>query len=161
MNDANREQHVRSATTNDVVRIQRVMHAPSERVYKAFLDADALCRWLPPNGFTAKVHELDAKVGGAYRGSFTNFSTGRSRAFGGKYLELQPGARLRYTDAFDDPKHPGVSLVSVTLSRLAGGTELQLEQEGLPAAVTQDACYHGWDESLMLLTRLVEAEVPD
>lgn len=143
------------------VQLHRVLRAAPERVYRAFLDADAMVKWLPPNGFTAKVHQMDAKVGGGYRMSFTNFSTGKSHAFGGKYLELRPGELIRYTDAFEDPGLPGEMQTTVTLSAVSGGTELRVVQEGIPDAIPVEACYLGWQESLTLLAKLVEAEIPD
>ncbi|MCL4182374.1 MAG: SRPBCC family protein [Burkholderiaceae bacterium] len=143
------------------VQLHRVLRAAPERVYRAFLDADAMVKWLPPNGFTAKVHQMDAKVGGGYRMSFTNFSTGKSHAFGGKYLELRPGELIRYTDAFEDPGLPGEMQTTVTLSAVSGGTELRVVQEGIPDAIPVEACYLGWQESLALLAKLVEAEIPD
>jgi len=142
------------------IRLHRVLRAPPERVYRAFLDADAMAKWLPPNGFTGKVHHADAKVGGTFRMSFTNFSTGASHAFGGEYLELVPYERLRYTDRFDDPNLPGVIHVAVTLRAVSCGTELGVVQEGIPDVIPAEACYLGWQDSLALLARLVEAEVP-
>ena len=142
------------------IRLHRVLRAPPERVYRAFLDADAMAKWLPPNGFTGKVHHADAKVGGTFRMSFTNFSTGASHAFGGEYLELVPYERLRYTDRFDDPNLPGVIHVAVTLRAVSCGTELGIVQEGIPDVIPAEACYLGWQDSLALLARLVEAEVP-
>ena len=142
------------------IRLHRVLRAPPERVYRAFLDADAMAKWLPPNGFTGKVHHADAKVGGTFRMSFTNFSTGASHAFGGEYLELVPYERLRYTDRFDDPNLPGVIHVAVTLRAVPCGTELGIVQEGIPDVIPAEACYLGWQDSLALLARLVEAEVP-
>ena len=143
------------------VQLHRVLRAAPERVYRAFLDADAMAKWLPPNGFTGKVHQMDAKVGGGYKMSFTNFSTGKSHSFGGKYLELKPGALIRYTDAFDDPALPGEMLTTVSLSPVSCGTELRVVQEGLPDVIPVEACYLGWQESLTLLAKLVEAEIPD
>jgi uncharacterized protein YndB with AHSA1/START domain len=143
------------------VRLHRVLRAPPERIYRAFLDADAMVKWLPPNGFTGKVHQLDARVGGSCRMSFTNFSTGRSHAFGGVYLELVPHERLRYTDTFDDPGLPGEMQATVTLTKVSCGTELGIVQEGIPEVVPVEACYLGWQESLALLAKLVEAEVAD
>jgi len=143
------------------VQLHRVLRATPERVYRAFLDADAMAKWLPPNGFTGKVHQMDAKVGGGYKMSFTNFSTGKSHSFGGKYLELKPGALIRYTDAFDDPALPGEMLTTVSLSAVSCGTELRVVQEGLPEVIPVEACYLGWQESLTLLAKLVEAEIPD
>jgi uncharacterized protein YndB with AHSA1/START domain len=141
------------------VRLHRVLRAPTERVYRAFLDADAMAKWLPPNGFTGKVHHLDAKVGGTFRMSFTNFSTGQSHAFGGEYLELVPYERIGYTDTFDDPNLPGVMNVTVSLKAVSCGTELSLVQEGIPDVIPIEACYLGWQESLVLLAKFVEAEI--
>ena len=143
------------------IRLHRVLRATPERVYRAFLDADAMAKWLPPNGFTGKVHQLEAKVGGAHRMSFTNFTTGRSHSFGGTYLELVPHERLRYTDRFDDPNLPGEMQVTVTLKPVSVGTELHVVQEGIPEAIPPEACYLGWQESLMLLAKLVEAEIQE
>jgi uncharacterized protein YndB with AHSA1/START domain len=150
-------------TTNNTntVRLHRVLRATPERVYRAFLDADAMAKWLPPNGFTGKVHHLDAKVGGTFKMSFTNFTTGKSHSFGGKYLELTPHERIRYTDKFDDPNLPGEIQVNVTLKKVSCGTELNISQEGVPAVIPAEACYLGWQESLTLLAKLVEAEIPD
>jgi uncharacterized protein YndB with AHSA1/START domain len=145
----------------NTVRFHRVLRATPERVYRAFLDADAMAKWLPPNGFTGKVHHLDARVGGTFKMSFTNFSTGTSHAFGGEYLELTPYERIRYTDRFDDPNWPGVIQVTVTLKKVAVGTELNIVQEGLPDVIPPEACCLGWQESLALLAKLVEAEIPD
>jgi uncharacterized protein YndB with AHSA1/START domain len=138
-----------------------VLRAKPERVYRAFLDADAMAKWLPPNGFTGKVHHLDAKVGGAYKMSFTNFSTGKSHSFGGKYLDLKPHELLRYTDKFDDANLPGEMITTITLKQVFCGTELNVTQEGIPAVIPAEACYLGWQESLTLLAKLVEAEIPD
>ena len=150
-------------TTNNTntVRLHRVLRAKPERVYKAFLDADAMVKWLPPNGFTAKVHQIDAKVGGIYKMSFTNFSTGSSHSFGGKYLELKPNELLRYTDKFDNPGLPGEMITTVSLKQVFCGTDLNITQEGIPAVIPAEACYMGWQESLILLAKLVEAEIPD
>ena len=145
---------------NDV-RLHRVLRATPERIYRAFLDPDAVAKWLPPNGFTGKVHQLDAKVGGTYKMSFTNFTTGTSHSFGGTYLELTPNERLRYTDVFDDPNLPGEMQTTITLKQVFCGTELNITQEGIPAAIPVEACYLGWQESLALLAKLVEAEIPD
>ncbi len=145
----------------NTVRLHRVLRAPPERVYKAFLDADAVVKWLPPNGFTCKVHELDPKIGGSYKMSFTNFSTAQSHSFGGKYLELVPGERLRYSDRFDDPNLPGEMTTTITLNKVSVGTELNVVQEGLPEAIPPEACYLGWQESLVLLGKLVEPEIPN
>ncbi|TAK94862.1 MAG: polyketide cyclase [Verrucomicrobia bacterium] len=150
-------------TTNNTntVRLHRVLRAKPERVYRAFLDPDAMAKWLPPNGFTGKVHQMDAKVGGTYKMSFTNFSTGKSHSFGGKYLELKPGELLRYTDKFDDANLPGEMITTVALKQVFCGTELNVTQEGIPAMIPAEACYMGWQESLILLAKLVEAEIPD
>ena len=147
--------------STNTVRLHRVLRAKPERVYRAFIDADAMAKWLPPNGFTGKVHQLDAKVGGTYKMSFTNFSTGHSHSFGGKYLELVPGQRIRYTDRFDDPNLPGEMLTTISITQVSAGTELNVIQEGIPAMIPADACYVGWQESLTLLAKLVEAEIPD
>lgn len=144
-----------------IVRLHRVLRATPERIYRAFLDADAMAKWLPPNGFTGKVHQLDAKVGGTYKMSFTNFTTGKSHAFGGEFLELVPHERLRYSDKFDDPNLPGAMHTTVSLKAVSCGTELSIVQEGIPDAIPVEACYLGWQESLILLAKLVEAEIPD
>ena len=149
-----------SSNTN-TIRLHRVLQAPPERVYRAFLDANAMVKWLPPNGFTGQVHQLDAKVGGTYRMSFTNFTTGKSHSFGGEYLELTPNERIRHTDRFDDPNLPGEMETTITLKQVSVGTELNIEQEGVPAVIPAEACYLGWQESLTLLGKLVEAEIPD
>jgi uncharacterized protein YndB with AHSA1/START domain len=143
------------------VRLHRVLRAPPERIYRAFLDPDATAKWLPPNGFTCKVHQLDAKVGGSYRMSFTNFSNGQSHSFAGKYLELIPNERIRNTDKFDDPNLPGEMLTTVTLKQVSCGTELNIVQEGIPEPIPPEACYLGWQESLTLLAQLVEAEIQE
>ena len=142
------------------IRLHRVLRAPPERVYRAFLDTDALAKWLPPNGFTAKVHHMDARVGGSFRMSFTNFGTGHSHAFGGEYLELTPHTRIRYTDQFDDPNLPGVITVTVDLKPVLCGTELNVVQEGIPEVIPPEMCYLGWQESLVTLAMLVEPEIP-
>ena len=142
------------------VRLHRVFHAPPERIYRAFLDADAMAKWLPPNGFTCKVHHMEVKVGGSFRMSFTNFSNGASHAFGGEYLELSPHERIRYTDKFDDPNLPGVIEVTVTFKKVSVGTEMNIVQEGIPDVIPVEACYLGWQESLILLGKLVVAEIP-
>jgi uncharacterized protein YndB with AHSA1/START domain len=152
--------HMATNNTN-TVRLHRVLRAKPERVYRAFLDPDAMAKWLPPNGFTGKVHQMEAKVGGTYKMSFTNFSTGKSHSFGGKYLELKPHERIRYDDKFDDPKLPGEMVTTITLKQAFCGTELNVTQEGIPAAIPAEACYLGWQESLTLLAKLVEAEIPD
>jgi uncharacterized protein YndB with AHSA1/START domain len=143
------------------VQLHRVLRAKPERIYRAFLDADAMAKWLPPNGFTGKVHQMDAKVGGGYKMSFTNFSTGKSHAFGGKYLELVPNETIRYTDVFDDPNLPGEMVTTVSLKAVSCGTELTVVQEGIPEMIPAEMCYLGWQESLILLGKLVEAEIPD
>ncbi|HUF82912.1 MAG TPA: SRPBCC family protein [Burkholderiales bacterium] len=143
------------------IRLHRVLRSTPERVYRAFLDPDAMVKWLPPNGFTAKVHQMDAKVGGAHRMSFANFTTGKSHAFGGRYLELTPNERIRYTDKFDDPNLPGEMQITVSLKKVSVGTELNIVQEGVPDVIPAEACYLGWQESLVLLAKLVEAEIPD
>jgi uncharacterized protein YndB with AHSA1/START domain len=143
------------------IRLHRVLRSTPERVYRAFLDADALVKWIPPNGFTGKVHHLDARVGGSYKMSFTNFSTGKSHSFGGEYLELVPHERIRHTDKFDDPNLPGAMQVTITFKRVSCGAELNITQEGVPDIIPAEACYLGWQESLGLLTKLVEAEIPD
>jgi uncharacterized protein YndB with AHSA1/START domain len=149
--------------TNEVntIRLHRVLRATPERIYRAFLDANALAKWLPPNGFTGKVHHLDAKVGGAYKMSFTNFTTGKSHSFGGTYHELMPHERIRYTDRFDDPNLPGEMQTTIALKQVFCGTQLKITQEGVPTAVPAEACYLGWQESLTLLAKLVEAEISD
>jgi len=143
------------------VQFHRVLRAAPEKVYRAFLDADAMAKWLPPNGFTGKVHHMDAKVGGTYKMSFTNFSTGQSHSFGGEYLELVPHERIRHTDKFDDPNLPGEMRTTITLKKVSCGTELNIVQDDLPAVIPPEACYLGWQESLTLLAKLVEAEVSD
>jgi uncharacterized protein YndB with AHSA1/START domain len=142
------------------VELHRVLTAKPEKVYRAFTQPDALARWLPPNGFTAKVHSQDLRVGGRFRMSFTNFSTGSVIAFGGQYLELAPGQKLRYTDEFDDPNLPGTMTVTVTLTAVPSGTDLHITQEGIPEVIPLDACYLGWQESLRYLAKLVEPEIP-
>ena len=146
--------------STNTVRLHRVLRATPERIYRAFLDADAMAKWLPPNGFTGKVHHLNAKVGGTYKMSFTNFTTGQSHSFGGEYLELVPNERIRHTDKFDDPNLPGVMMVTIALKNVAVGTELEVVQEGIPDVIPVEACYLGWQESLALLAMLVEAEIP-
>jgi uncharacterized protein YndB with AHSA1/START domain len=143
------------------IRLHRVLRAAPERVYRAFLDSDAMAKWLPPNGFTGKVHHMDAKVGGTYKMSFTNFSTGKSHSFGGEYLELVPQERIRYTDRFDDPGLPGEMQTTIALKKVSCGTELNIIQEGVPDVIPVEACYMGWQESLILLAKLVEPEIPD
>lgn len=143
------------------VRLHRVLRAPPERIYRAFLDADAMAKWLPPNGFTGKVHHIDVKVGGTYKMSFSNFTTGHSHSFGGQYLELVPYELIRHTDKFDDPSLPGEMVTTVALKKVSCGTELNIVQEGIPEAIPAEACLFGWQESLWLLAKLVEAEIPD
>jgi uncharacterized protein YndB with AHSA1/START domain len=145
----------------NTIRLHRVLRATPERLYRAFLDADAMAKWLPPNGFTGKVHHLDAKVGGTYKMSFTNFSTGNGHTFGGEYLELVPNERIRHTDKFDDPNLPGEMVVTIDLKPVSVGTEVHIVQEGVPEAIPPEACYLGWQESLTLLALLVEPEIPD
>lgn len=143
------------------VRLHRVLRASPEKVYRAILDPDALVKWNPPNGFTARVHHLDAKVGGTFKMSFTNFSTGKTHSFGGTYLDLVPAKRICVTDIFDDPKLVGKMQTTYTLKPVSCGTELTIVQEGLPDAIPAEACYLGWQESLLLLAKLVEMEIPD
>jgi uncharacterized protein YndB with AHSA1/START domain len=143
------------------VRFHRVLRTTPEKLYKAFLDADAMAKWLPPNGFTGKVHRMDAKVGGGYQMSFTNFGSGKSHSFGGEYHELVPHERIRYTNRFDDSNLPGQMQTTVTLKKVSVGTELSIVQEGIPDVIPTDGCYLGWQESLALLAKLVEAEIPD
>jgi len=143
----------------NTVRLHRVLRAPPERIYRAFLDPDAMAKWLPPHGFTGKVHELDARVGGRYHMSFTNLATGQSHSFGGEYLELAPNERIRHTDEFDDLNLPGTMQVTVSLRPVSCGTELDIVQEGIPEMIPLEACYLGWQESLALLAQLVEAEI--
>jgi uncharacterized protein YndB with AHSA1/START domain len=146
--------------SGNTIRLHRVFRAPPERIYKAFLNPEAMAKWLPPNGFTGKVHHMDAKVGGTYRMSFTNFTSGDSHSFEGKFLELVPNERLRYTDRFDDPNLPGEILVTIALKKVSVGTEVHIEQAGVPEVIPAEACYLGWQESLILLAKLVEAEIP-
>jgi uncharacterized protein YndB with AHSA1/START domain len=144
----------------NTIRLHRVLRATPEKLYRAFLDPDAMAKWLPPNGFTGKVHHLDARVGGTHRMSFTNFSTGQSHSFGGTYLELVPNECIRYTDKFDDPNLPGELQVAITFKKVSVGTELAVVQEGVPEVIPPEACYLGWQESLLLLAKLVEADIP-
>ena len=146
-------------SNTNTIRLHRVLKAPPERVYRAFLDPAAMCKWLPPNGFTGQVHHLEAKVGGTYKMSFTNFSTGNSHSFGGEYLELTPNERIRHTDRFDDPNLPGTMQTTVSLRQVSCGTELNVVQEGIPSVIPNEGCYLGWQESLSLLTLLVEPEI--
>jgi uncharacterized protein YndB with AHSA1/START domain len=143
------------------IRLHRVLKAKPERVYRAFLDPDAIVKWMPPNGFTAKVHHMDARAGGSYKMSFTNFSTGKKHSFGGEYVELVPNERIRNTDKFDDPNLPGQMQVTSTFKKVSTGTELEIIQEGVPDVIPAEACYLGWQESLELLAKLVEPEIPD
>lgn len=143
------------------VELHRVLKAAPEKVYRAFVEADAMAKWLPPNGFTCQVHQMDAKVGGTYRMSFTNFTTGHSHSFGGKYLELVPGKRLRYTDKFEDPNLPGEMMTTIDLAPVLCGTELTIVQSGLPEMIPTEMCYLGWQECLTQLAQLVEPEIKD
>lgn len=145
--------------STNTIRLHRVLRAPPERIYRAFLDADAMAKWLPPHGFTGKVHHIDARVGGRFKMSFTNLGTGHSHSFGGEYLELVPFERIRHTDQFDDPNLPGEMQVTVSLKPVSCGTELNIVQEGVPAVIPAEACYLGWQESLTLLAQLVEVEI--
>jgi uncharacterized protein YndB with AHSA1/START domain len=145
----------------NTVRFQRVLRTTPEKIYRAFLDADAMAKWLPPHGFTGKVHQMDAKVGGTYKMSFKNFSTGNGHSFGGTFLELVPNERIRHTDKFDDPNLPGEMTTTITLKKVLVGTELNIVQEGIPEMIPPEACCLGWQESLTLLAQLVEAEIPD
>ena len=147
--------------SNNTVRLHRVFAAKTERVYKAFIDADAMAKWLPPNGVTGKVHEMDARVGGSYKMSFTNFSTGNSHSFGGEFVEMVPNEKLVYTDKFDDPNLPGEMRTTIEIKQVSVGTEINIVQEGIPDAIPLEACYLGWQESLALLKMLVEPEIPD
>ena len=157
----NKDQNTNRTMQTNTIQLHRVLRATPERIYRALLDADAMAKWLPPNGFTGKVHHLDAKVGGTYKMSFTNLTTGKSHSFGGTYLELTPHERIRYTNKFDAPNLPGEMQTTITLKLVFCGTELNITQEGIPAAIPPEACYLGWQESLMLLANLVEAEIPD
>jgi uncharacterized protein YndB with AHSA1/START domain len=145
----------------NTVRFHRVLRAPADRLYKAFLDADAMVKWLPPYGFTGKVHHLDVRVGGGYKMSFTNFGTGKTHSFGGTYVELVPNERIRYTDKFDDPNLAGEMGVTITFRKVLCGTELEIVQTGLPRVIPVEFCYLGWQESLSMLAHLVEPEIPD
>jgi uncharacterized protein YndB with AHSA1/START domain len=148
-------------SNTNTIRLHRVLRAPADRVYRAFIDPDAMVKWLPPHGFTGKVHQMDARAGGGYRMSFTNFGTGKTHNFGGKYVELVPNERLRYTDRFEDPNLPGEMQVTISLRKVSCGTELEITQEGVPAVIPAEACYLGWQESLSMLASLVEAQIPD
>ena len=147
--------------STNTIKLHRVLRASPEKVYRAFLDGDAMAKWLPPNGFTGKVHHIDAKVGGTYKMSFTNFSSGKSHSFGGTFLELTPHQLIRYTDKFDDPNMPGEIQTTITLKQVSVGTEINVVQEGVPGVIPAEACYLGWQDSLVLLAKLVEAEIPD
>jgi uncharacterized protein YndB with AHSA1/START domain len=149
------------ATKTNTIRLHRVLRTTPAKVYKAFLDPDAMAKWLPPNGFTGKVHKMEAKVGGEHKMSFTNFTTGNSHSFGGTYVELTPHERIRYTDKFDDPNLTGEMQTSITLTKVSCGTELNVVQEGVPAVIPAEACHLGWQESLDQLAKLVEPEIPD
>jgi len=149
------------APTANTIRLHRVLRAAPEKIYRAFLDAEAMAKWLPPNGFTGKVHRLDAKAGGSYKMSFTNFGTGKSHSFGGTFLELVPHERIRHTDRFDDPNLAGEMHTTITLKKIFCGTELDIVQEGIPGVIPPEACHLGWQESLALLAKLVEVEIPD
>ena len=146
---------------SNTIRLHRVLKSTPEKIYKAFLDADAMAKWLPPNGFTAKVHQMDPKVGGTYKMSFTNFTTDKSHSFGGTYVELIPHERIRYTDKFDDPNLPGEMETTITLAKVSCGTDVNILQEGVPGVIPAEACYLGWQESLAQLAKLVEPEIPD
>jgi uncharacterized protein YndB with AHSA1/START domain len=143
----------------NTITLHRVLRAPAERIYRAFLDADALCKWLPPHGFTGHMHHLDARVGGTFKMTFTNLTTGHAHSFGGEYVELEPNRRIRHSDRFDDPNLPGVMHVNITLQPVSCGTELRVVQEGVPDVIPAEACYLGWQESLTLLAQLVEPEI--
>lgn len=147
--------------STNTIRLHRVLRSTPDKVYRAFVDADAKCKWIPPFGFTGKVHHIDVRVGGGYKMSFTNFGTGQSHSFGGTYLELVPGERLVYTDKFDDPNLPGEMRVTITFKKVLGGTELNIVQEGVPAVIPPEMCYLGWQESLVQLAQLVEPEIPN
>jgi uncharacterized protein YndB with AHSA1/START domain len=147
--------------TTGTIQLHRVLRAPSERIYRAFLDADAMAKWLPPYGFTCKVHHMDAKAGGSFRMSFTNFTTGNGHSFGGEYLELVPNQRIKYSDKFDDPNMSGTMVTTVTLKNVSCGTDVAIVQEGVPAVIPVEMCYLGWQESLAQLATLVEPEIPD
>lgn len=146
---------------NSTIRLHRVLRTTPEKLYRAFLDPDAMVKWLPPHGYTCKVHHMDARVGGTYRMSFTNFTTGKSHSFGGTYLDLVPNERIRYTDQFEDPNLPGEIQTQITLKQVSCGTELQVVQEGVPSFVPAEACYLGWQESLALLAQLVEPDIKE
>ena len=146
--------------TTNTVQLHRVIRSTPEKIYRAFLDADAMVKWLPPHGFTGEVHHLDVKIGGTYKMSFTNFTSGHKHSFGGEYLELVPNERIRHTDQFDDPNLPGEMQTTISLKQVSCGTEINIVQEGIPEVIPPEACYLGWQESLTLLAQLVEAEIP-
>lgn len=148
-------------TEGNTIKLHRVLRAPAERIYKAFIDPDAMAKWLPPHGFTGKVHEMDARVGGGYKMSFTNFSTGSSHSFGGKFLELTPNEKIRHTDKFDAAELPGEMETTIVLKEVSVGTDVEITQAGIPEMIPPDGCYLGWQESLTLLAQLVEAQIPD
>jgi uncharacterized protein YndB with AHSA1/START domain len=150
-----------SAMAENTVKLHRVLRAPAQRIYRAFIDADAMAKWLPPHGFTGKVHHIKAEVGGTYKMSFTNLTTGHSHSFGGEFLELVPNERIRHTDKFDDPNLPGQMQTTISLKKVSVGTELTIVQEGIPSVIPVEACYLGWQESLTLLTQLVEPEIKE
>ena len=147
--------------TTNTIRLHRVLRTTPEKLYRAFLEADALAKWIPPYGFTCTVHQMETKAGGTYKMSFRNFTTGKGHSFGGRYLELVPSERIRYTDKFDDPDLPGEMQTTITMKKVSVGTELNIEQEGIPGVIPPEACYLGWQESLMQLAQLVEPEIPD
>jgi uncharacterized protein YndB with AHSA1/START domain len=149
------------STSGNTVRLHRVLRSSPEKVYKAFLDPDAMVKWLPPHGFTGKIHRMDARVGGECKMSFTNFGTGKSHSFGCRYTELTPHTRIRYTDKFDDPNLPGEMPVTISLKKVSCGTEIEITQENIPSAIPVEFCYLGWQESLMLLAHVVEPDIPD
>jgi len=155
------QERTMTTTNTNTIKLHRVLRATPERIYRAFLDADAMVKWLPPNGFTGKVHHLDARIGGTYKMSFTNFTTQKSHSFGGEYLELVPNERILHTDKFDDPNLPGTMQTTIVLKKVLVGTEVNITQEGVPAVIPAEACYLGWQESLTLLAQLVEPEIPD
>jgi uncharacterized protein YndB with AHSA1/START domain len=145
----------------NTIQLHRIINAPPEKVYRAFIDPDAMVKWLPPHGFTGKVHQMDARVGGVYKMSFTNFGTKSSHSFGGKYLEMKSGELLKYVDIFDDPNLPGEMIVTVTFRKVMCGTELKVTQEGIPDMIPPEMCYMGWQQSLLLMAQLVEPDIPD
>jgi len=160
-NENSKDKNIMTTTNTNTVKLHRVLRSTPERIYRAFLDADAMAKWLPPNGFTGKVHHLDAKVGGGYKMSFTNFTTGKPHSFGGTYIELKPNERICYSNKFDDANLPGEMQTTIILRQVFCGTEISITQEGIPSMIPAEACYLGWQESLILLGKLVEAEIPD